>query len=328
MTDGGSDQSRDQRDGCDSEPAAAAEGNMTDPNGQPRAITFTKMHGIGNDYVYVDCFGQSLDGVDVPDLARRMSDRHTGIGADGLILIRLPEADAAADVRMQMYNADGSRSEMCGNGIRCVAKYAVDHGLAAARHGTEAEIRIQTDGGVRLVSAALRDGRVEAVRVDMGEPILAPSDIPVNVDGDRCIRAALAVGEQMLRMTCVSMGNPHAVVFAEAADDLDVRALGPAVERHALFPNRVNLHVAVALSRREASMQTWERGSGVTLACGSGACAVLVAGVLEGRLDRKARLHLPGGDLDIEWAEADGGHLGSVYMTGPAVEVFTGAWPL
>jgi diaminopimelate epimerase len=301
---------------------------MTHANGQPTTIAFTKMHGIGNDYVYVDCFRQSLDGVDVPDLARRVSDRHTGIGADGLILIRPPESGAAADVRMEMYNADGSRSEMCGNGIRCVAKYAIDHGLVVASNGTEAEIRIQTDGGVRSVAATLRDQSVEAVRVDMGEPILAPRDIPVNVDGDRCIRAALPVGDQTLRMTCVSMGNPHAVVFAEALDDLDVRELGPSVERLALFPNRVNLHVAVAASRREASMQTWERGSGVTLACGSGACAVLVAGVLEGRLDRKARLHLPGGDLDIEWAEGDGKGLGSVFMAGPAVEVFTGDWPV
>ncbi len=299
---------------------------MTDSNGQQATIAFTKMHGLGNDYVFVDCFRQSLDGVDVPDLARTVSHRHTGIGADGLILIRPPEAGAAADVRMEMYNADGSGSEMCGNGIRCVAKYALDHGLVAPKCGSEATIRIQTDGGVRPVTATLRNGRVETVRVDMGEPILTPADIPVDVDAARCIRATLPVGDLMLRMTCVSMGNPHAVVFVEALDDLDVRELGPLVERHALFPNRVNLHVVVVHSRREASMRTWERGSGETMACGSGACAVLVAGVLEDRLDRRARLHLPGGDLEIEWAEVDG--IGHVYMTGPAVEVFGGEWPV
>lgn len=305
-----------------------AENNMTDANQQPAKISFTKMHGLGNDYVYVDCFRQSLEGVDVPELARKVSDRHTGIGADGLILIRRPTDGAAADVRMEMYNADGSGSEMCGNGIRCVAKYAVDHGLAASRHGTETGIRIQTVGGVRSVTATLRNGLVQAVRVDMGEPILSPGDIPVKVDGDRCIRAALPVGDRTLRMTCVSTGNPHAVVFADAFDRLDVRELGPAVERHALFPNRVNLHVAVVHSRGEVSMRTWERGSGVTMACGSGACAVLVAGVLEDRLDRKAKLHLPGGDLDIEWGEGSGERLGAVLMTGPAVEVFTGEWPV
>ncbi len=299
---------------------------MTDANGQPQAIAFTKMHGLGNDYVYVDCFRQSLDGVDVPDLARKASDRHTGIGADGLILIRPPTDGAAADVRMEMHNADGSPGEMCGNGIRCVAKYAIDHGLVTARPGAEARIHIQTDGGIRSVTVTLRGDLVEAVRVDMGQPILVPGDIPVMGEGDRCVRAELPVGDRTLLMTCVSMGNPHAVVFVEALDDLDVRALGPLVERHALFPHRVNLHVAAVHSRGEVSMRTWERGSGVTMACGTGACAVLVAGVLEGRLDRKARLHLPGGDLDIEGVEGHG--LGSVYMTGPAVEVFTGEWPV
>lgn len=291
-------------------------------------IAFTKMHGLGNDYLYVNCFQEHLDGVDIPALARAMSDRHRGVGSDGLILIKPHQHQVAADVCMEMYNADGSRGEMCGNGIRCVAKYVVEHGLVADRRGRSTrEVAIQTDRGVLKVEAALNEGRVTAVRVNMGEPILRPSDIPVRTEGDRCIRQRLPLGDVELTMTCVSMGNPHAVIFVDALDAIDLTAIGPHIERHALFPNRVNVHLVTVNARDEATMRTWERGSGLTQACGTGACAVLVAGVLEGRLDRRGLIHLPGGDLEIEWAADRGDALGAVFMTGPAEEVFTGQWP-
>ncbi len=286
------------------------------------SLRFTKMHGLGNDYVYIDCFEQRLDDVDRPALARAVSDRHRGIGSDGLILITPPEAGLSADVRMEMYNADGSRGEMCGNGIRCVAKYAIEHGRVAGSSATTQDVRVQTDRGVLALTATIRGGVVGAVRVDMGRPILAPDAIPVALPGEQCVRTRLDVGGEQLRMTCVSMGNPHAVVFVDSLDAVDLARLGPRVERHALFPHRTNFHVVRVRSRGEAAMRTWERGSGLTMACGTGACAVLVAGVLEDRLDRTAMIHLPGGDLRIEWP-----HDGSVFMTGPATEVFTGAWP-
>ncbi|MFQ5423852.1 MAG: diaminopimelate epimerase [Phycisphaerae bacterium] len=286
------------------------------------SLRFTKMHGLGNDYVYIDCFEQRLDDVDRPALARAMSDRHRGIGSDGLILIAPSEADVSADVRMEMYNADGSRGEMCGNGIRCVAKYAIEHGRVARSSATTQGVRVQTDRGVLVLTTTIRDGVVGDVRVDMGPPILSPDAIPVALPGEQCVRARLDVGGEPLRMTCVSMGNPHAVVFVDALDAVDMARLGPKVERHALFPNRTNFHVVCVQPRSEAAMRTWERGSGLTMACGTGACAVLVAGVLEDRLDRTALIHLPGGDLRIEWPQD-----GSVFMTGPATEVFTGVWP-
>jgi len=291
-------------------------------------IRFIKMHGLGNDYVYVDCFDQSLDEVDIPALARSMSDRHRGIGGDGLILIRPPAGHGDADVTMEMYNADGSRGEMCGNGIRCVAKYAIEHGLVSRPDGETASVRVATDRGVLSLEATLRDGRVERVRVDMGLPILRPADIPVSIAGDRCVRQEMQFGGEMFHVTCVSMGNPHTVFFVESVDRVDVPRLGPLVERHGMFPHRVNAHFVEVLSRGEATMRTWERGSGETRACGTGACAVLVAGVLEDRLDRAAVVHLPGGDLEIGWGSGEGPHAGSVLMTGPAIEVFTGRWPV
>lgn len=296
------------------------------------------MHGIGNDYVYVDCFEQSLAGVDLPALSRRVSDRHRGIGSDGLILITPPTPGTHADVRMEMYNADGTRGEMCGNGIRCVAKYAVEQrrvrGVEGPRGpvkegaGESVPLRVETDRGV-LSLEAFKDGQVVTrVRVDMGRPILTPSEIPVKYDGarDRCVRAVLELSNQRMAITCVSMGNPHAVSFVADATGYDLRQIGPMVERHTMFPNRVNFHIAQIHSRSEATMRTWERGSGITQACGTGACAVLVAGVLEDRLDREAQLHLPGGDLNIEWAEGMNG--GTVFMTGPAEESFRGEFPL
>lgn len=316
----------DRQSGISARSVPAGSAGLSSATRSP--LAFTKMHGLGNDYVYINCFEQSLDNVDVPALARAVSDRHRGIGSDGLILICPPADGIAADVRMEMYNADGSRGEMCGNGIRCVAKYVVEHGLVEEPPGQSASIRVQTDRGVLALQVLLNDRAVERVRVDMGAPILKPSEIPVAVSGERCIRAELPVGDVLHHMTCVSMGNPHAVVFMNSAAEVDLRSLGPMVEQHALFPNRVNLHVVSVQSRNEATMRTWERGSGITMACGTGACAVLVAGVLEERLDRKALIHLPGGDLDIEWADAPVGEVGTVFMTGPAVEVFSGGWPI
>lgn len=294
------------------------------------AIRFIKMHGLGNDYVYVDTFTESLSGVDAAELARRVSDRHRGIGGDGLILIAPPAAGVDADVRMIMYNADGSRGEMCGNGIRCVAKYAVERGrlrrtirIGADRAKFVTDLRIQTDRGVLGVTASAEAGRVGHVRVDMGPPILDPPRIPVRCEGPRCVAEPIEADGQTFRMTCVSMGNPHAVLFVDSTTTIDLARLGPIIERHPRFPNRVNVHVAAAQSRVRVEMRTWERGTGLTQACGTGACATLVAGVLEGRLDRTATLHLPGGELEIEWPTDDG----PVYMTGPAEEAFSGEWP-
>lgn len=300
-------------------------------------IRFVKMHGIRNDYVYVDTFEQSLSGVDLPALSRRVSDRHCGIGSDGLILIAPPSAGVDADVRMEMYNADGSRGEMCGNGIRCVAKHAVENGRVKGSKAKAAEgpsavnsttLRVETDRGVLTLEAFKEDNIVTRVRVDMGRPILVPGEIPVKYDGarDRCVRAIMEIGGQRMTVTCVSMGNPHAVTFVSDAAGFDLERIGPMVERHPMFPNRVNFHIAQIHSRGEATMRTWERGSGITQACGTGACAVLVAGVLEDRLDRTAFLHLPGGDLEIEWAEGANG--GTVYKTGPAEESFRGEFRL
>ncbi|MEK6643180.1 MAG: diaminopimelate epimerase [Planctomycetota bacterium] len=288
-------------------------------------IQFTKMHGIGNDYIYVDCFSQSLTGCDLPALSRTISDRHRGVGSDGLILICPPDKSLQADCRMEMYNADGSRGEMCGNGIRCVAKYAVDHGLvqSATPAPDKTAIRIQTDRGVLELTTYREQGFVRRVRVDMGSPILAPKEIPVSVEGQRCVRLPLTIGDERFSMTCVSMGNPHAVFFIKDFARINLAEIGPLIERHTLFPNRVNAHFVTIQSRTEATMKTWERGSGITQACGTGACAVLVAGVLEDRLDRATTLHLPGGDLQIEWPNGEGG---SVFMTGPAEEVYSGEW--
>lgn len=274
-------------------------------------MKFTKMHGIGNDYVYVNAF---IERVSEPTrLARAMSDRFTGVGSDGLILI---SPSPAADARMEMYNADGSRGRMCGNGIRCVAKYVVEHGIAAGP-----ELRIDTDAGIRSVSCQLSGGKVESVRVNMGPPILAPLDIPVTVEGDRVVDRDMNIGGKVYPVTCVSMGNPHAVVFVDDPDAIELPIVGPAFEHAPQFPESVNAHFARALSRTHVVARTWERGSGATRACGTGACAIGVAGVLTDRTERCINVSLPGGDLQIEWADD-----GCVYMTGPAVEVFTGDW--
>lgn len=282
-------------------------------------MRFTKMQGAGNDYVYVDCFSQPGP-ADPAGLAQRIADRHFGVGGDGLVLI-LPSQ--VADARMRMFNADGSESEMCGNGIRCVAKYVYDHGLAR-----KPTLRIETGRGVLSLDLDVAEGRVRSVRVDMGEPILAAKEIPTTLAGNPglagspVVDAELAVAGRRLRVTCVSMGNPHCVTFVDRLSDDWVLGVGPQVETHPHFPRRTNAEFVEVVSRSEVRMRVWERGSGETLACGTGASAVCVAGVLTGRTDRKVQIHLPGGDLDLHWAEDN-----HVYMTGPAVEVFSGEWP-
>ena len=276
-------------------------------------MRFTKLQGAGNDYVYVDCFHQPAP-ANPAELAVRIADRHFGVGGYGLILIRPSES---ADARMQMFNADGSESEMCGNGIRCVAKYVFDHGIC-----TKERLQIETGAGVLTLDQQVENGRVVRVKVNMGEPILRSADIPTTLPGDPPVNAALEVRGETLPVTCVSMGNPHCITYVDEPTDHWVLTIGPLVERHEAFPRRVNAEFAQVLAPGEVRMRVWERGSGETLACGTGASAVCVAGVLSGRTERKILAHLPGGDLELEWAEDN-----HVYMTGPAVEVFSGEWP-
>jgi diaminopimelate epimerase len=277
-------------------------------------MRFTKMHGAGNDYVYVDCFTQAVPD-DLPELARRISDRRFGVGGDGLILIR---PSNAADARMQMFNADGSEAEMCGNGIRCVAKYVYDHGLCRRDR-----LRIETGAGVLAVHVQAHDGLVQQVRVDMGPPILEASRIPTTLPGSPVVDVPLVVAGHRWNVTCVSMGNPHCVIFVpEATDDL-VLGLGPRIENAPEFPARVNVEFVEVIGPSEVRQRTWERGSGETWACGTGASAVCVAGVLTGRTQRRIVNHLRGGDLILQWNDTDD----PVYMTGPAEEVFQGQWP-
>lgn len=284
-------------------------------------MRFVKLHGLGNDYVYVDCVrGPMPPNPEV--LSRRISDRHFGVGADGLILICPSER---ADVRMRIFNADGSEAEMCGNGLRCVAKYVYDHGLVH-----RPRLQVETGRGVLTVDLEIgTDGRVQRATVNMGPPILRSADIPTTLPGDPPRDAPLKVGDRTFHITAVSMGNPHAVVYVEESflrrdGGRDaVAEWGAKLERSPEFPRRVNVHFVQVHSPTEVTMRTWERGSGLTLACGTGACAVCVAGVLTGRTGRRLRAHLPGGDLDLHWSEADN----CVYMTGPAVEVFHGEWP-
>jgi diaminopimelate epimerase len=287
-------------------------------------MKFTKMHGIGNDYVYVNGFAEKV--ADPADVARKVSDRHFGIGSDGLIMILPSER---ADVRMRMFNADGSEGEMCGNGVRCVAKYAYDHGLTKNN-----PMRVETGRGVLTLDLKLNGGnKVDQVTVNMGTPILELDKIPV-VQGaagrqqlikrkdDHTYVLAMEYDGWPVEATFVSTGNPHVVVFVPDVQKLDVSKIGPPMENYAAFPKRINAHWATVIARNEVRMRTWERGSGITWACGTGACAVVVAGALTGRLDRRCLVHLPGGDLSIEWREGDD----NIYMTGPATEVFSGEW--
>jgi diaminopimelate epimerase len=276
-------------------------------------MKFTKMHGLGNDYVYVSTFDQKAP-ADPSKLAIAVSDRHFGIGGDGLILIGPAER---ADARMRMFNADGSESEMCGNGVRCVAKYIHDHGIAR-----KPRVTIETGRGILTLDLEVEGGKTRRVRVDMGAPILQASDIPTRLPGDPPVNVPLTVDGHSLLVTAVSMGNPHAVVYVDDVANFPVETIGPALEHHPSFPRRVNAHFVEVIGPSEVRMRTWERGSGITLACGTGACAVCVAGVLTGKTGKKILAHLPGGDLELEWV----GENASVFMTGPATEVFSGEW--
>ena len=276
-------------------------------------MKFTKMQGLGNDYVYVNCFKEKID--NPPELARRISDRHFGVGSDGLIMINPSDK---ADFEMEMYNADGSRGEMCGNGIRCVAKYVYDYGLTDKTH-----ISVETLGGIKYLDLTVEEGKVKMVKVDMGKPELEPLKIPVKASGDKAVDEPILVGGNEYRMTCVSMGNPHAVIFIGCdVREFPLEEIGPKFENHERFPNRVNTEFVRVIDRRTAEMRVWERGSGETLACGTGACAVAVACALNGFTEDEVTIRLLGGDLQIRWdREKD-----TVFMTGPAEVVFDGEW--
>jgi len=299
-------------------------------------MRFIKMHGIGNDYVYVNGFTERV--ADPASLAIRIANRHFGVGGDGLIMLLPPEPGVSADVRMRMFNADGSESEMCGNGVRCVCKFAHDHGITRAN-----PMRVQTGRGVLTLrfntNAA---GKVDQITVDMGEPILDAGLVPVKIgmipDNSRVVNYSLS---EFIRdhvelrqpwadaagldrhITCVSMGNPHVMLYCNDVSKVPLEMIGPILERDIRFPRRINVHFVQVHGPGEVTMRTWERGSGITLACGTGASAVCVAGVLVSRSARKILAHLPGGDLSLEWRESDN----HVYMTGPATEVFEGVWP-
>ena len=271
-------------------------------------MKITKMQGLGNDYIYVNCLEETV--ADPAALARKISDRHFGVGSDGLVLIMPCEE---ADFRMRMYNADGSEAEMCGNASRCVGKYIHDRGLS-----DKTEIRLMTGAGIKILKLTLKDGKTESVRVDMGEPVLEAARIPVKVSGNPVVGAAVEAKGQSFRMTCVSMGNPHAVIFVDDADAFDVHGIGAEIEVNPLFPRKTNVEFVTVKDRTHLRMRVWERGSGETLACGTGACATLVATVLNGLCDKKAVLELNGGPLTVEW-DPETNH---VFQEGPAEFVF------
>ncbi len=298
----------------------------------PREITFHKMHGAGNDYVFIDCFEQCpefarMQTPAIAEIARRISDRHYGVGSDGLILIMPSQS---ADCRMRMFNSDGSEAETCGNGVRCVAKYAYESGIAPKE-----EIAVETGAGILTLKVFAEDGKVGRVRVNMGRPRLAPADVPVSVAGESLasppvglptkskavIAHPLRVEGREFAITCISMGNPHCVIFVDGVEDFPIEKFGPLIENNEIFPHRANVEFVTVRARGEVVQRTWERGAGETLACGTGASAVCVAGVLNGLTERKILAHLSGGDLELEWAES-----GEVYMTGPAQYVFAGKW--
>ena len=283
-------------------------------------MRFTKMEGCGNDYIYVNGFEEQVPAGEKPELTRRLSDRHFGIGGDGVIFIN-PSQEA--DFEMEMYNADGTRAEMCGNGVRCVGKFVYDKGLTDKEH-----ITIVSAGKVKYLDLMVEKqegasedrGTVRAVRVNMGSPILEPALIPVTADGERVVDAPIEVNGREYRMTCVSMGNPHAVIFTQGVAEMDLEKIGPGFECHERFPNRTNTEFVEVIDRQTVFMRVWERGTGETLACGTGSCATAVACVLNGLTDDKVTVRLLGGELDIEWDRENN----RIYMTGPATTVFEG----
>jgi len=273
-------------------------------------LKFTKMQGLGNDYIYVNCMDSCPE--NPSELAKRLSDRHFGIGSDGLILI-MPSK--VADFRMRMFNADGSEAEMCGNGSRCVGKFVYDHRLTDKK-----TITLETLAGIKVLEFTVNDGKVSLVRIDMGEPVLTPADIPVKSSKARFVSEPVKIKDRMFNVTCVSMGNPHAVSYVDNVESFPLEVYGPLMEVDELYPRRVNSEFVEVLDRKTLKMRVWERGAGETLACGTGACAVAVASILNGLCERSVTVRLLGGDLMIEWNEKDN----HVYMTGPAVTVFDG----
>ena len=273
-------------------------------------MKFTKMHGLGNDYVYVNCFEEKID--NPPAVARFVSDRHFGIGSDGLIMIN---PSKTADFEREMYNADGSRGEMCGNGIRCVAKYVYDYGLT-----DKTQISVETLGGIKYLDLTVEDGKVSLVKVDMGKPKLEADLIPIISEREQVIDEPIEVDGKEYHMTGVSMGNPHTVIYVDDVKGLDLEKIGPKFENHERFPKRINTEFVHCIDRQTVEMRVWERGSGETLACGTGACAVAVSSILNNLTDTQVTVKLLGGDLQIEWdREKD-----RVFMTGPATVVFDG----
>lgn len=273
-------------------------------------MKFTKMHGCGNDYVYVNCFKETVENPE--EVSKYVSDRHFGIGSDGLILIQPSETE---DFRMSMYNADGSEGKMCGNGIRCLAKYVYDNGLT-----NKDRISVETKGGIKYLELNIEDGKVATVKVDMGEPILIPKEIPILSDKDKIISEPILVGGKTYEITGVSMGNPHAVVFVEDTKTIPIETIGPQFETHELFPDRINTEFIQIIDRKTINMRVWERGSGETFACGTGACASVVACILNGKTEDEVLVHLLGGDLRIKYDREKE----TVYMTGSATTVFDG----
>jgi diaminopimelate epimerase len=274
-------------------------------------MKFTKMHGIGNDYVYINCFEEKVEKPE--ELVKFISNRHFGVGSDGLVLI-LPSSDA--DFRMRMFNPDGSEAQMCGNAIRCVGKYVYDNNMTGKK-----TLSIETLAGIKVLELITdNNNKVAMVKVDMGEPILNARDIPVDSDIGLFVNQPLQDLGKEYRVTCVSMGNPHAVIYVENVSGFPVEKVGPEIEKHPLFPERINAEFVEVINAKRLKMRVWERGTGETMACGTGACAVLVASSLTGVSERKATVELLGGNLDIEWNESNN----RVYMTGPAALVFTG----
>lgn len=275
-------------------------------------MKFTKMQGCGNDYVYVNGFVEKIDIAAKPDIVRRLSDRHFGIGGDGVIFINPSEI---ADFEMEMFNADGSRSQMCGNGIRCVAKYVYDYGLT-----DKTSLTIESFGAIKYIDLTVENGKVSLVKVNMGAPILTAKDVPVLSENEQVIDEEIEVEGKTYRMTCVSMGNPHAIVYMDDVKNLDIDQVGPYFENHKRFPERVNTEFVRVIDRNTVEMRVWERGTGETLACGTGCCAIAVACILNGLTEDKVTVKVLGGELLCEWDRV----ANLVYMTGPAVTVFDG----
>lgn len=273
-------------------------------------MKFTKMHGCGNDYIYVNCFNEIIDKPEV--LSKALSDRHFGIGSDGMILICPSDI---ADFRMRMYNNDGSEGKMCGNGVRCIAKYVYDYGLT-----NKTRISLETEGGIKYLDMKIVDGQVDSVRVDMGEPILEASLIPVEYNHNHVIDAPIMINGTEYQITCISMGNPHAIVFVPDTAAFDLERLGPLFENHPMFPDRINTEFVELIDEHTVRMRVWERGSGETLACGTGACASVMACILNGKTGTQVQVKLLGGDLDISYDEASN----HIFMSGPATTVFDG----